>query len=323
MNMPIRDSFGAAFEHSAPIPLFTSLPPRMARQTVLGDEIGEDYARRCFGSWVASGFRPVTVNARSESISPLYRALGVETRRLDRDASAICGRPLPYFADLIEEMRASGPGVVALTNADIQLRLTPADLTRIRTLKRGECVVAHRVDVDYPEMTTGPEYDPGFDFFALHAEDLPAIRDCPLVFGLPWWDHFLPLLLLMRGLRRVDISIGSVVHLQHDDRWDPQSWQRMGADFLPTLRASLTSGIDPRYLLKARLTNGPARLRGVPRYLARFLSSSGRARNRTLSLHRLSALNVDTIARWPKALQAGRTVDARRDGARQMLAQAA
>ena len=68
-----------------PIPLLTSLPPRMKRLDASGRDIGADYAAACRDSWIASGFRPVTVEEVAAPY-PLSQPVGWLGQALDGDA---------------------------------------------------------------------------------------------------------------------------------------------------------------------------------------------------------------------------------------------
>lgn len=281
-----------------PIPLFTSLPPRMSRQNGSGRNVGEEYANACLESWLACGFRPVTVNARSESLPLLYRRHEIEARKTARDASVLCGKPLPYLADLLLEMRSVSNGLVALTNADIFLRLTPQDREKVQGLKQGECVVSSRIDVDDPADISGRQYPNGFDFFVFHIEDLPDITTSNLVFGQPWWDHFLPLFLLLSGNTCIPISGDAIVHLRHTERWEKRIWSELGDNFVPSLKAALGRQTRDQYFRQAWRTHWPASVRSAPTHFLRLLTHDGLKLNSELALHRLSALNVSTIHSW-------------------------
>lgn len=288
-----------------PIPLFTSLPPRMKRFDAGDKDISDAYAMACVSSWIDSGFKPVTVNSRMESPCILdahedaHEA--VEKRLLDRDARGLYGRPFPYLSDMLAEMRRHGPGVIALTNADIMLRLSADCQRTIRGLMPGQCVVCKRMDVDSPKALQGRPYSSGFDFFAFRTEDLAGLETGELALGVPWWDHYLPLWFYLSGKDRVAIGGASVVHLEHEERWDKKMWFSVGAQVLPMLsgqfdRAAAAPRVAP-YLTEASRAERVAGLDYL-RYLKGQFSESGRRRNAKRGLLRLSRLNVRTLDAW-------------------------
>lgn len=285
-----------------PIPLFTSLPPRIKRIDAKGNDIGEDYAMACVQSWVSSGFFPVTVNSRMEDSSVLLAHEAIEKRQLDRDARVLYGRPFPYLSDIVQEMRRYGPGIVALTNADIMLRLSAESQRTIRELMPGQCVVCKRIDVNTPEARQGRVYSSGFDFFAFRTEDLAGLDTGELALGVPWWDHFLPLWFYLRGINRILIDSASVIHLAHEERWDKAMWFSVGAQILPMLSSQFEAHTPSaprvaRYFADAQRVQ---RVEGIDRlpYVVRMLSASGRESNAKKILNRLSNLNIATIDSW-------------------------
>lgn len=285
-----------------PIPLFTSLPPQMTRRNKHGEDIGQIYAAACLQSWQDSGFLPVRLNAAAEDLSALNLPAAIARRTLTRDAGAVYGKPLPYFADIIAEMKRHGDGVVALTNADILLRLDAEDRRACRSLRPGQCIVSNRIDIDTPEDRTGEVFFHGFDFFALHTADLPDRLSDDLVFGLPWWDHFLPIWLYLSGLERMQIGTGAVLHLRHDERWDAAQWNALGECFLQILSSHLETrpvAADRRTAYFAQV-QGSLRLVGLPalRGALRSLTRNGRALNRKRKLGRLSHVNERHLAEW-------------------------
>lgn len=214
-----------------PIPLFTSLPPSMSRLDSNGSEIGPAYAQACLESWVDSGFFPISLNSQSEEILHPEKRDAIDMRTLSRDANDQFGKPLPFLSDILEEMRNSQPGIVALVNSDIFLNFSSEDKFRLQNLKPGECVVAKREDISSIEARSGTEFPYGYDFFAFHTCDIPSLKSDSFVLGKPWWDHFLPLCFLLRGMRSVNLSQDSVLHLLHDERWVPGDYIFIGDKF--------------------------------------------------------------------------------------------
>src|SRR5262245_59480011 len=102
----------------ADIVVATSIPPRLSR-TNDGVSVGDEYQRLCVESWLACGFKVLSVNPREE-IEPLARRFPeIEFVPVDSDARAVTGRALPFIADLLRELAASSVPVVGIINSDI------------------------------------------------------------------------------------------------------------------------------------------------------------------------------------------------------------
>jgi hypothetical protein len=74
----------------------------------------------------------------------------------------------------------------------------------------------------------------------VHTDDLKALQCESLAFGMPWWDHFLPLWLCFNGVKAVQVP-NRIFHLLHDERWDQSSWVYIAARFERILMSALQS----------------------------------------------------------------------------------
>lgn len=276
------------------VPLFTSVPPRILRHDAAGNEIGADYFASCVASWRAAGCTPVSINAAVEPAHPALSALNLPVLSVDRHFGDRFGKPLLSIGDFVQAARAAaGGGPLVLVNADIRLNLTQADRTVLSTLAPGQCVFGKRRDIPAPDLTTGPVFDLGYDFFAMHSDDLADFTCDSLFLGLPWWDHFLPLWLILRGVQPRVLSPDAVLHLDHLDRWDLTLWRSLG----PVMASEIAQakGFDgsvyARKLQAAQSALGLA-LHGGVRSKFRLLSRNGRASAR---LYRQARVNIATI----------------------------
>lgn len=217
-----------------PIPLFTSIPPRISRLDANGAEIGQAYQLYCIESWRRAGFEPVSVNSAKEAHPHGLRVISVAS-----DASAITGRPHVFLANLLAVAATEAQGSpFALINAD--LILTAPDISdRVAQLRPGEFIFSRRLDIGRLGQTVGTPYPHGYDFFAVHPNDIVDIPDIGMVFGAPWWDHFFPLLMFMRGCRIYQAEPLSL-HLNHIDRYDSSLWTSLGPRFMAEIRPHIT-----------------------------------------------------------------------------------
>lgn len=272
------------------IPLFTSIPPRMSRLDANGAEIGEAYQRDCIASWRRAGFEPVSVNSANEAPPLALRVISV-----DRDASAITGRPHVFLADLLAvAARESRGRSFALANADLILT-APDIVDRVAQLQPGEFMFSRRLDIDRIDQTQGTPYPYGYDFFAGHSADLEGLYDSGMVFGAPWWDHWLPIMMLMRG-RHIRQYEPTVLHLNHVERWDSSVWTRLGQRFVQAIRPDAT---DKTY--RKRLDDAITPPRRSLRFWKRRPSDAEKTKR---MLHRVSDANLlflDEISQAPLA----------------------
>ncbi len=219
-----------------PSPIVTSIPPVFSRKDRDGHEIGNDYLARCVQSWRDCGFDPVTVNAEAEELHPLIAELGVEVVRVPCDAAAITGRPHVFLSDLLDAARRVSTERVFIANADIELEMTNAARDRLAALGPMQAVGVRRRDHDGDKRPSAARYDGGIDLLGAGRDALDGLDTGALIFGMPWWDHYLPLALLWRGAQPVPATGVTAWHLDHEGRWDKRHHIRAGREFLRLLR---------------------------------------------------------------------------------------
>lgn len=228
------------------LPLFTSLPPQL-RGTALYPPAPQALQNLLADTWHQAGFSPVSINTAAEhqrhpNLLPGITALGVAALTTDPAAAPPSRRPPPRphplctMAEFLDAIHAHSPtGPVAIVNADIGL--TPAAHQHaLQTAARAtQCSIGQRLDVAaLPELSEpdgGTTDLHGFDFLSFPSEIIPSLRSLlpkVLRFGMPWWDHYLPLSLLMLGLRPRLAPHRSLWHLSHHDRWCMKSYTQTG-----------------------------------------------------------------------------------------------
>jgi len=217
---------------SGKVPIFTSIPPRHSRLDAQGREIGDAHLRRCIASWHACGFEPVTVNSEAEQLHPLVEAMDLCTIRVPRDAASLTGRPHLYMTDLLHAAINGGDGRFYLVNADIELEMTAQTMTRTHALGPLDALLVRRTDYSDEQPGTSGVYTGGIDFFAGGAACLADIDFGALVFGMPWWDHFLPIAMLGRGARPVASDGITAWHYVHGGRWERKNHIAFGEVFM-------------------------------------------------------------------------------------------
>lgn len=269
--------------------LVTSLPPQMSRLATNGEEIGAAYQKACIDSWRDASFDPISVNSTNEDYPHAVRKIPVH-----RDASAVTGRPHVYLEDMLAVAAEEAEGKpFVLTNSDILLALT-ADLSdRVMSLQPGELIFSRRIDIDDMARNEGSPWHYGYDFFAVHPDDVFGLST-QMVFGAPWWDHFFPLMMYIRGCRILQSDPNQILHLKHDERWSWSVWEAFGQRFLIELNIA---GNEETYRLRLRDTVEGRTGRFVSDLKYNFLRRLpwNAARGSVLMLHRVSDLNLSFL----------------------------
>jgi hypothetical protein len=156
-----------------------------------------------------------------------------------RDASAVTGRPNVLLADLlaVASKEAKG-GAVVLMNADLLIRPGTSLAAVVLELRPGEFIFSRRINIQRPDQANGIPGRFGYDFFAGHAEDIGGCPDGGMVFGAPWWDHYLPLMMFAQGCGIYQTE-PAVLHLEHELRL--RGWEELGERFVTQTQARVAN----------------------------------------------------------------------------------
>jgi len=212
--------------------LVTSIPPKIKRIGPNGEIFGLEYMQSCVDSWIDAGFIPISVNSRREFSTAPNHIKGVEYILVERDANALVGKPLVYLQDMLRIGANRSEDFFVLTNADIFLK-SPKDICKsLSNLRPGQFVAERRFDISSTDSISGVKFSDGYDFFAFNSKDILNYSDEGFVFGVPWWDHYLPLKMTLSGFQKIDIAKPFIYHLRHDERWDPDLWRLFGSVFM-------------------------------------------------------------------------------------------
>ena len=275
--------------HMKAIPLITSLPPVFSRLADDGTEIGMDWLTCCVTSWLNEGFHPITVNSDKEKMLEFSLLSEFDQRKTSKDGFEEFGKRYVSLGEMMNCALENVDGPVAIINSDITLRLSDAAKERISNLQPGTCIISNRIDVDDLKMQNGAIYRSGFDFFVFHSSDLKAMPANQMYFGLPWWDHFLPVSILSAGARRLSSDGVDAYHLKHSGRWKRRLWRKLGNRFIRDIRGQ-GGAVDDTYLsaMNAAIAQGNKRRNST---LTRLLPKSFRK----VDFYAISDLNVDYV----------------------------
>ncbi|WP_294607673.1 hypothetical protein [uncultured Roseovarius sp.] len=219
-------------------PIVTSIPPVFSRRDANGQEIGDAHLSACIESWRACGFDPVTVNAETEALHPLIKEHDVKVLRVPRDASEFTDRPHVFMNDLLNAALSLPTEQIFIINADIELEMDAQAQQRIGTLGPTQAIGVRRRDYYGDKTRADAPYDCGIDLFGAGREALANIDCGQLIYGMPWWDHYLPLMLLWHNCEFRPGTGIKIWHLAHEGRWNKKQFIRSGQEFRRLLEAA-------------------------------------------------------------------------------------
>ncbi len=230
--------------------------------------MGDAWLTACTQSWLDEGFAPITVNSAAETMIEFDLLSCFEQLKTAKDGFDRFGKRYVSLSDMIGPVAQQAEGPIAIINSDIALELTHEARQRIQNLQPGTCIVCNRIDIDTITCEGEEIYPYGYDFFVFHASDLKKIPENGMYFGLPWWDHFLPISVLSQGVTRLTSEGIKAYHLNHEGRWKRHLWRTLGYQFISDVRV-LREGADPAYLssLTAAIQQPKERKGGVLSHL--------------------------------------------------------
>jgi len=213
--------------------LCTSIPP-LARQRRVSDggrDISAEYARFCVATWVDSTDSVRSVNSYREC------DLGIEDLKVnvlycEHDFYESTGRPLIGLDDLLVQFEEDETFThLVIVNADVYLD-TARVLDQLRRMNKGFFISEPRVNTTTINFEPNSFYKHGFDLFVLTREQAAVLRGTQFAIGMPWWDHYIPVMLTLHGHRRLSSTGPSAFSLIHDERWVIDQWQHFGRLFV-------------------------------------------------------------------------------------------
>src|SRR5688572_3989433 len=214
------------------IAVATSIPPRLSRRDA-GRTIDGAYQTLCIRSWLACGFRVISVNHPDEIPALAAAYPEVSFTATERNASAVSGRRTPYVADLLRALVDAPEIVLGIINSDLVFEPSAAWQTWLPGVTADAVVTGQRHDASSLLEGTFRKYYWGFDFFFF---DRRSARDLletatPFAMGLPWWDYWLPAALSLRGRQVLTLERPTVAHLIHKEPSLDDGWRQLAMSF--------------------------------------------------------------------------------------------
>src|SRR5258706_1089810 len=141
----------------------TSFPPKLVR-TNAGRPM-EDYDRLCVQSWIACGFKIISLNSADEIPALASRYPEVEFIPTERNASSVFGRKTPFIADILSALARGSGSAFGIVNSDIMFE--PGAAWRDLESPGAPKTVVHGQRCDTRSLIDGAlhRYLPGFDYF--------------------------------------------------------------------------------------------------------------------------------------------------------------
>jgi len=117
--------------------------------------------------------------------------------------------------------------IAAIVNSDISLNESMFIDVDSRYLKNG-IVIGTRYEIDngkiYPFIY-------GYDIFIFDPKNIPIFLNDNYVIGMPWWDYWLPIAFIKKGMNVFHLKNQVIYHITHETNYDMNIWLEFGKHF--------------------------------------------------------------------------------------------
>lgn len=117
--------------------------------------------------------------------------------------------------------------IAAIVNSDISLNESIFIDVDNRYLKNG-IVIGTRYEIDngkiYPFIY-------GYDIFIFDPKNIPVFSNDNYVIGMPWWDYWVPIAFIKKGMNVFHLKNQVIYHRTHETNYDMNIWLEFGKYF--------------------------------------------------------------------------------------------
>ena len=188
-----------------PLTLCTSLVP--------GSRL--DVQRAAIQSWYRAGFQVITLNSHHEAaaVAEVFPEVACET--VLRDGQLAAGKPVIFINDILQYFRDSESEKGGIINSDILLAPTSPIAEFVANLPEDTLLICPRTDVNEPNQKDGLLDPFGYDAFFFHRSLLKDWSETSFNLGMPFWDHWFPMMSLLSGRQVLKLISDEFLHVRH------------------------------------------------------------------------------------------------------------
>lgn len=206
----------------------TKKNPRVSIATSLVPHKNIELQRLATQSWLDVGLGVISLNAEAEATQVAQQFPDITVQTTSRIAPKTVGKPLPFITDLLRAaaQHISEASVVGVINSDIFLRKDTEILSALLSENTETLTLLPRVDV--PDVAALTQYSPnstqnfsiGYDGVFMPPSLIERIPQNLFCIGMPFWDYWLPLVMLLQGVPVKTIASPVALHVSHTTQWD-------------------------------------------------------------------------------------------------------
>ena len=186
------------------LPLYTSLVPNSRI----------DLQRTAIESWDRAGFLVTSLNSHRESTSVSEMFPNVTCATVMRDAQQYTGKPVVFINDILQYIRDADVKNGGIINSDIVITYGSTIAQLVTHLPQDTLLICPRTDVNDPDQEDGLLDSLGYDAL-LRGSLLKDWGETSFTLGMPFWDHWFPIMSLLSGRRVLKLISDEFRHVRH------------------------------------------------------------------------------------------------------------
>jgi len=216
----------------------------MSDRVLIGTSIAPgsriEIQRHAVDSWRDLDFDVISYNhpTEIEQLTPNFPDVTFEPTV--RTGQLWSGKPVIFISDILRALKSTRRGICGIVNSDILITQNDQLVDSIRALASDGFVYGPRVDVDAIDKIDGQLDLFGADFFFFNPAVVDSIPESHMCIGMPYWDHWLPLMALLSGHTTTKIVCPFARHVRHVPSRD-DSFFLFADEFVQQVLAKMSS----------------------------------------------------------------------------------
>lgn len=170
--------------------------------------------QKAIASWLALGFKVISVNAPDEIELVKAYFPNVEFLPASRDGRNKYGKPYVYFDDILQCLKGRDSRICGIVNSDIHL-LHAGLYSFVQQEAQDAFIYGARMDIASLEAHTQGKWYNGFDYFFFDRKVIDYYPPEEFYIGLPWWDYWAVLMPLMKNVIVKKLTTPVAYHVIH------------------------------------------------------------------------------------------------------------
>ena len=166
-------------------------------------------------SWKNYGFDIVSLNTQEEIDKLTGDFTKITFIPQLRDGRIIAGKPVIYINNILDYLKGSRYQFCGIVNSDIYFSPGYKLKDHIETMANSSLVISPRTEVPNFFEAEGKVDPLGFDAFFFERTFLPIWEQTQFCLGMPFWDHWFPLKVILEKLPVKKFVSTGIRHVPH------------------------------------------------------------------------------------------------------------